>query len=108
MSSKIENITYEDGTVVWYLNKMIHREDGPAVIYPDGTKIWYQYNKRHRSNGPAIESFDYEEWHYQGKLHREDGPAIQDFKNKYCRWFLLDEEYSEKEWSRMKKLIHIV
>jgi len=25
----------------WFLNGVLHREDGPAVIWADGTKFWY-------------------------------------------------------------------
>jgi hypothetical protein len=25
----------------WWLNGLLHREDGPAVEYADGTKYWY-------------------------------------------------------------------
>ena len=33
------------GRIEWYLNGVIHREDGPAVIYYDGAKSWYREGK---------------------------------------------------------------
>ena len=29
------------GTKCYYLNNLLHREDGLAIEYPDGDKIWY-------------------------------------------------------------------
>ena len=39
----------------WYLNKKLHREDGPAVEYTDGHKSWWLSGRLHREDGPAIE-----------------------------------------------------
>lgn len=49
---------------VWYVNDIIHRSQGPAVIYSDGTKIWYKNGSIHRWNGPAIidKVYNIEEW----------------------------------------------
>jgi hypothetical protein len=35
---------YNDGTKHWFLNSLLHREDGPAVEY-DGGKHWYLNGK---------------------------------------------------------------
>jgi len=32
---------YEDGTKVWYLNGVHHREDGPAIERVSGINEWY-------------------------------------------------------------------
>ena len=40
----------------WYLNDLLHREDGPAIETSNGTKKWYLNGKRHRVDGPAIET----------------------------------------------------
>jgi hypothetical protein len=45
----------ERGTKCWYLNGLLHREDGPAMIFANGTKFWFLNNKRHREDGPAAE-----------------------------------------------------
>ena len=53
----------ESGMDVWYLNGLIHREDGPAVIWDDGTKMWYKRSRLHREDGPAVVYDDGEkEW----------------------------------------------
>jgi len=31
----------EYGNKRWYLNGLLHREDGPAVEYADGNKEWW-------------------------------------------------------------------
>jgi hypothetical protein len=52
---KYEVRVYEDGNRFWYLNGVLHREDGPAVECLNGTREWYLNGKRHRTDGPAIE-----------------------------------------------------
>ena len=47
-----------DGTRLWYLHSVLHRDDGPAVEYPNGQKWWFQFGKQHREDGPAIERPD--------------------------------------------------
>jgi hypothetical protein len=69
-------VEFANGDKVWYLNRLRHRLDGPAMEYPNGYKEWYFNDKLHRIDGPAIESFD-------GKKY----------------WFLNDIEYdSQEEW----------
>jgi len=48
----------KNGNKQWYLNGILHREDGPAMEYADGTKYWYRNGKRHREDGPGIEYAD--------------------------------------------------
>jgi len=48
----------EDGNKRWYLNCLLHREDGPAVEWASGIKCWYLNGQRHRKDGPAIEYAD--------------------------------------------------
>lgn len=67
-----------DGTKIWYLHGVAHRDDGPAVEYPNGEKWWFQFGKQHREDGPAIERVDgTKSWYRNGLCHREDGPAIE-------------------------------
>ena len=61
----------------WYLNGILHREDGPAVEYADGSKYWV----------------------LNGKLHREDGPAIE-YVNGDKEWYLNAINYSEQNYYR--------
>lgn len=48
----------EFGVKLWYLNNVLHREDGPAVVYDDDGKHWFINGKPHRLDGPAIERAD--------------------------------------------------
>ena len=32
---------YSNGDKFWYLNDVLHREDGPAIEYANGEKFWY-------------------------------------------------------------------
>jgi len=67
----------KNGTQEWYVNGLLHRTDGPAVIREDGHKEWRVNGQRHRVDGPAVEhpngDFD---WWLNGELHRTDGPAV--------------------------------
>jgi hypothetical protein len=77
-------IIKRDGNTYYYLNGLLHREDGPALQYKCG----------------------YKEWYINGKYHREDGPAIEDANgNKY--WYLNDINIDVKdnyEFLRIVKL----
>jgi len=48
----------KDNTIVYYLNGLFHRTDGPAVEQTNGTKEWFVNDKRHREDGPACEWYD--------------------------------------------------
>lgn len=87
--------TFEDGTVVHFLNGLIHRDyDLPAMICPDGTMKWIRFARLHRSNSnddPALITPNRKEWWVNGKRHRDNGlPAI-------CEW-LYDSEPIRMEW----------
>ncbi len=52
------------GTKRWYLNKLLHREDGPAIEYTDGATYWWLNGKRHREDGPAYKAAgEFEVWY---------------------------------------------
>jgi hypothetical protein len=70
MNKQPELVISENGTKEWYLNGVLHREDGPAVEWVSGYKAWYK----------------------NGKLPRTDGPAIETF------WWLNGYPYSKEEW----------
>ena len=58
----------EYGTKRWFLNRNLHREDGPAVEYANGDKSWYLNDELHRLDGPAIEDANgYKDWYYHGE-----------------------------------------
>ncbi len=63
------------GVKRWYLNEVLHREDGPAVEYPNGQSCWF----------------------LNGQYHREDGPAFIDIRKNKKEWWLHHENVSWKE-----------
>ena len=64
---------YDDGTKYWYLNGLLHREDGPACEYADRSKSWYLNGKLHRIDGPAFESADGDKyWYLNGVEYTEE------------------------------------
>jgi hypothetical protein len=63
------------GNKRWKLNKLFHREDGPAFECISGSKQWL----------------------LNGELHRVDGPAIID-PDGYIAWCLNGKEYSFEGW----------
>lgn len=64
------------GVDMWFLNDLLHREDGPAVDDVRGNCEWWLHGKRHREDGPAVENRTDFQWWVHGLLHREDGPAV--------------------------------
>ena len=62
-----------NGTKGWWLNGLLHREDGPACEYASGDKYWYLNGNRHREDGPAIEWADgSKQWYLHGEwVHPE-------------------------------------
>src|ERR1700691_2235897 len=89
-------IEYPSGTIMYYLNGLWHREDGPAIIYSDDTLEYYLNGKYHREDGPAVIWDDGTKYYYlNDKLHREDGPAIIR-KDGRKEWFLNDNNITEE------------
>jgi len=71
--------TYLDhlGTCWYFRDRLLHREDGPAVVQADGTVAYWVEGKRHRVDGPAVVGNDGTVAYWvEGKLHRTDGPAV--------------------------------
>ena len=84
--------TFPDGNKAWFLNGVLHREDGPAFEEPNGNKHWFLNGKRHREDGPAIENANgMRMWYLNGRIHREDGPAIMHVSGIVSQWVLNDE-----------------
>ena len=80
-------IVFECDRIVYKLNGVEHRSDGPAVITKGGSKQWYFNGLRHRSDGPAYEDNEVQIWYVNGLKHRLDGPAeIYYSGNKY--WYV--------------------
>jgi antitoxin component YwqK of YwqJK toxin-antitoxin module len=83
---------YENGSIkeeYWYLDNLLHRVDGPALIY---------YNP----NGSLKE----ENWWLNNQLHRTDGPAIIWYKfygfiKEKC-WFLNGKKLTKEEIENLK------
>ena len=69
-----------NGTIRYFLDGVLHREDGPAAIYPNGTKEYYKHGVLHRLDGAAlIHKYGTETWYKDGKIHRDsDAPAFSD------------------------------
>jgi len=86
-----------------------HRLDGPAREYDDeegewicGRKEWSLNGRLHRVDGPAIEwNNGHKEWFFNGSRHRLDGPAIESQSGGSQYWYIMGEQYPEKEWFEM-------
>jgi len=85
------------------LNKL-HREDGPAVEYANGDKYWYVNGIIHRENGPAAYANGDKYWYVGGQLHRENGPAAE-LGNGRKYWYLNGIEYTEQEHAKRTKKV---
>ena len=93
---------FEDRTE-WFLNGLLHREDGAAREWADGSKEWYKNGKCHRLDGPACEYANGNTfWYKNGLCHREDGPAIE-YSNGNKFWYLEGVKFTEKEFLQKQK-----
>lgn len=63
----------------WFQNGKIHRDDGPAYEC-QGDKIWFKNNRLHRDNGPASITSGSIEWFFDGVYHRNGAPAVLNVK----------------------------
>lgn len=102
-------VTYTGGRQEWYLNNILHRADGPAIVgktyygwylwgrhhleygpavsRKSGTTEWRFHGLLHRTGGPAIErSNTTQEWWYHGRRHRIGGPAIE-YSKRPGQWY---------------------
>ena len=113
MSEEVKNGRYEDkyGTVRWYQDGELHREDGPAVEMKVSGKTWkkmyFKDGMKHRLDGPAVEQSDGKnDWYKDGVLHREDGPACETALG-YKSWYLDGDRHREDgpavEWPDGRK-----
>ena len=67
---KVKTETDSFGNKYYYLNNLLHREDGPAIEYTDGSEEWYKNGKLHREDGPAIKWVNGPKfWHLNGKRY---------------------------------------
>jgi hypothetical protein len=48
IKSSLPAVIRENGDKEWYIDGLLHREDGPAIEKSDGTKMWYKLGKIHR------------------------------------------------------------
>ncbi len=88
----------------YYKNKLIHREDSPAIEWNNGDKFWYKNGLLHRLNGPAVEySNGDKEWYQNGELHKEDGPAIEN-NNGHEEYYINGERISKGNFYLKKEL----
>jgi hypothetical protein len=54
MDDKPTKTVLPNGKEECYLNGLLHREDGPAIVFPNGTQAWFLNGKHHREDGPAV------------------------------------------------------
>ena len=58
------------GNKRYYVNNVLHREDGPAVEYASGEKFWYNNGLLHREEGPASVLYgEFKYWYLNGKCY---------------------------------------
>ncbi len=91
---KIKIDKWYDNEITYYLNGVLHRSNGPALI-SDYIQAWYYKGYYHRLDGPAVTKPNYcNYWYVNGLLHRTDGPAIeyyQEEQKKYNSWYINGE-----------------
>jgi len=89
---------WSDGSKFWYLNGVLHRVDGPALEWANGDTFWYLNGVLHREDGPAVEWADGSKfWYLNGVKHRVDGPAVVYNSDGTKRWYLNGVELKHPE-----------
>ena len=59
----------EYGTIGYWHDKALSRDDKPARYWHDGTIEWFRAGRRHREDGPAVEYADGScQWYIDGKF----------------------------------------
>ena len=77
-----------DGYRIMYeLDGIAHRSDGPAVIYHNGNEYWYFNGEFYNGMGSVVTHNNVNYWHYEGKLHRIYGPAVEYCKKQHKKYF---------------------
>jgi len=95
----------------YYVDKVLHREDGPAIEFANGEKWWYKNGKLHRDDGPAIEDpAGTKCWYKNGKCHREEGPAVEVYNgSKYWHFngtlYGTNNDFTIKSWKAFVKTL---
>lgn len=66
---------HANGEKAWYLNGVLHRDDGPAF---EGRHCmsWFRHGRLHRVDGPAVErpEAEFNQWWVNGKQVRRRRP----------------------------------
>ena len=88
-----------DGTIEWYKDDLLHREDGPAIEWKDGDKYWYKNGLKHREDGPAVLFPNGNGWYYLNDVSYSE----ENFK-KYLLGKKLDKELELKEKFKRPKI----
>ena len=66
-----------NGTVEYWKEGYLHRENGPAIQCLNGDYVYMQNGYTHREDGPAIKENNKLEYWVNNKKHRIDGPAVE-------------------------------
>jgi|ERR1700691_319116 len=85
-------VKYHDGSIEYYLEGRLHREDGPAAI-DSMCLIYYSHNKFHRCDGPAIIN-------EKGEFYFLNDINITDEVNEWIK-----ENNIPKVWDKSHKLL---
>jgi hypothetical protein len=70
----------DSGSISYFKNGFLHREDGPARIFPEGYQGWHLEGKFHNLNGPAriYPNGSEEYWVYGKKTTKEAVNLLKD------------------------------
>ena len=92
---------WPDGTIKYYKNGKLHREDGPAIEWYDGTIEWWLNGYLHRTDGPAIERPNgTREWWING-VWQEDKTMSE---NK-CKYQRLRDKYGIEDGETLEQYL---
>jgi hypothetical protein len=89
--AEVKLLVLPNGMQKYFLNDLLHNDNGPAETWPDGTQFWYKNGILHRDDGkPAIIFANGNQyWYVDGKLFRpknennEDLPHTLNYMQKF-------------------------
>ena len=87
-------VEYPNGSIYYYLNGIIHREDGPAIISSFDNRYYYLNGKLHREDGHAIIWYDGTVFYYIND---------NDITKEVNEW--IKENNIPKDWNNSYKIL---
>lgn len=97
-----------DGVIMYRIDGVLHRDDGPAKAWPDfNEEEWWVNGELHRIDGPAVVSDDPGvKWSVQGLRPPVDGRESEDYVDGRRLWWVRGRCIPPWETAALEELLH--